>query len=118
ALIHRELSDTDRVAAYERRDRRQVPGVDVERVGEPRLELSRRRQRTAAGVDEPHVLPAIHRDDVTQQVLAARSYVVTPFRAERIGEIVAHAVHVLVQLTWMVLVAGNQKAGKDRKSVV
>ena len=109
-MIHDEVSDTDGVAAHERRDRRQVPRVDVERVGEPRLELGRRRQRTAAGVDETHVLPAIRREDVTQQELAARSHVVASFRIERIGEIVARAPDVLVQLARMVLVAGNQEA--------
>jgi hypothetical protein len=88
-----EVPDAEPVVPRNGGNRGEVPGVGVERVGEERLDV--RRRRPAAGVDLAHaglaVVPAVDH----AQVVHARPQIVAAARGEREREIVAQDEAVL-----------------------
>ena len=102
-----EVSDADAVAPRDRRNRREVPGVGVERIGKERLEIGGR--RSAPRVDGAHALPAIVLNLVTMKELRSDLQVVASSCVVRVGEIVTYVPDPLILVPRIELVAGNRE---------
>ena len=101
------------IGAHERRDGRQVPRVDVERVGEDVLDpRAQRRDRAVPRVDVAHAVRAVRAHLVMQQELRARLQVVATPRVVREREAVLHAVQVLAAMPRIPVVPGDVEAGE------
>ena len=105
-----EVADADAVAPRDRRDRREVPGVGVERIREERFDVGR--HRPVGGVNRAHALPAVRLNLMTVQELAAELQVVMAARVVRVREVVAHVPDPLVLVPRIELVAADREAGE------
>ena len=102
------IRHADGVARRDRRDRRKIPRVRIERIGEQILDV--RRNRPAVRRDDAAAPVAVARLVEEVQVLAAGLQIVAPRRVVRQGEVVAERVRVLIPVARQVVVAVEREA--------